>query len=150
MSHISRSTVSIRFFGLDLDPEYITQVLGCEPSSGAKRGDRISKPETRERIAQKGFWLLNYGKIDATNIEEKIEVLLDKLTDNLEAWHEVTKDLDVADIYCGLFLENVNEGLLLSPYILKKITDRNLKIGFDIYSALNSWDEENEEDERLD
>jgi hypothetical protein len=145
MSAINRSTASMRLFGFELDPAYITQVLGCEPSSAARRGDRISKPEKPERIATRGFWHLEYGNADELNIEAKIEVLLEKLTNDLAAWREATKDLDVADIYCGLFLDDVNEGFTLSPSLLKKIADRNLKIGFDIYSSPNSWDDENEE-----
>jgi hypothetical protein len=139
MSDISRSTTSIRLFGAELDPEYVTQRLGYTPSSAAKKGDKLTKPDGKIRIVKMGFWRLWYGESDSV-LEEKIELLLGRLTDNLDAWQEITKDLEVADIFCGLFIDRWNEGFELSPSIMRKISDRNLKIGFDIYSPTDSWD----------
>jgi uncharacterized protein DUF4279 len=83
MADISRSTVSIRLFGSELHPEEITQLLGCEPSSAAKTGEKIIKRNGQERIVKKGFWLLDYGESDDVLVENKIEFLFGKLTDNL-------------------------------------------------------------------
>ncbi len=147
MSNISRSNVSIRLFGTELDPEYITQLLGCEPSSAAKTGQKIIKSDGTERIVRKGFWHLDYGESDEILLEEKIKLLFERLTDNLESWQEVTKNLDLADIYCGLFIDKWNEGFTLSQSLLKNISDRNLTIGFDIYSPTDTWYGNNEESE---
>ena len=147
MADISRSTISIRLFGSELNPEKITRLLGCEPSSAAKTGEKIIKRNGKERIVKKGFWRLTYGESDEVILEEKIELLFGKLTTNLDSWSEVTRNLDTADIFCGLFIDNWNEGFTLSQSILKKISDRNLEIGFDIYSPTDTWDEKSEEDE---
>ena len=147
MADISRSTVSIRLFGSELNPERITQLLGCEPSSAAKTGEKIIERNGQERIVKKGFWHLTYGESDEVILEEKIELLFGKLTTNLDSWREVTRNLDTADIFCGLFIDNWSEGFTLSQSILKKISDRNLEIGFDIYSPTDTWDEKSEEDE---
>ena len=40
-----------------------------------------------------------------------------------------------ADIFCGLFLEGMNEGLEISPQTLLAVGQRNLTLGFDIYGA---------------
>ena len=147
MADISRSTISIRLFGSELNPERITQLLGCEPSSAAKTGEKIIERNGQERIVKKGFWHLTYGESDEVILEEKIELLFGKLTTNLDSWREVTRNLDTADIFCGLFIDNWSEGFTLSQSILKKISDRNLEIGFDIYSPTDTWDEKSEEDE---
>lgn len=147
MADISRSTISIRLFGSELNPEKITRLLGCEPSSAAKTGEKIIKRNGQERIVKKGFWSLTYGESDEVILEEKIELLFGKLNTNLDSWREVTRNLDTADIFCGLFIDNWNEGFTLSQSILKKISDRNLEIGFDIYSPTDTWDEKSEEDE---
>jgi hypothetical protein len=139
MSDISRSTVSIRLYGIKLDPEYLTQCLGCSPSRAAKSGDTFIKPDGTTRIVKKSFWLLSYGDSDAVDLEEKIELLFAKLTDNLDVWQEITKNAKVADLFCGLFIDRWNEGFELSPSIMKKISDRNLEIGFDIYTPTDSW-----------
>ena len=147
MADISHSTISIRLFGSELNPEKITQLLGCEPSSAAKTGEKIIERNGQERIVKKGFWHLTYGESDEVILEEKIELLFGKLTTNLDSWKEVTRNLDTADIFCGLFIDNWSEGFTLSQSILKKISDRNLEIGFDIYSPTDTWDEKSEEDE---
>ena len=145
MSAISSSTVTIRLFGAKLDPDHVTQLLGCVPSAAAKKGEKIIKPDGRERIVKRGSWRLEYGEKNEVGLEEKIQILLAKLTDNLESWQEVTRNLEIADIYCGLFIDNWNEGLELSPSIMRKIADRNLTIGFDIYSPTDTWYRNDEE-----
>ena len=152
MPDISRSTVSIRLFGAELDPEYLTQSLGCLPSFAAKKGEQLTKRNGKTRVVKKGFWRLhlNDGEDNTVPLEEKIELLLGRLTDNLDTWQEITKDLQVADIFCGLFIDNWNEGFGLSPAIMKKVSDRNIKIDFDIYSPTNSWYREKEQDESID
>ncbi|MFZ6030495.1 MAG: hypothetical protein ACOYYS_22540 [Chloroflexota bacterium] len=50
-----------------------------------------------------------------------------------------------ADIFCGPFLDNLNEGFELSPALMKRISDRNLKIGFDIHSPTDSWESKSDE-----
>ena len=82
MSDISRSTVSIRLFGTELEPEHVTQLLGCTPSSSAKTGEKLTNSNGKERIVKKGFWHLDYGESDEIALEEKIEILLSKLTEN--------------------------------------------------------------------
>ena len=147
MSEISSSTVTIRLFGAALDPDRVTQLLKGTPTAAAKNGDKIIKPDGMERIVKRGFWRLEYGERDEIGLEEKIEIVLAKLTDNLESWQDVTRNLEIADIYCGLFIDKWNEGLTLSPYVMRKISDRNLTIGFDIYSPTDTWYRNNEESE---
>jgi hypothetical protein len=118
MSHISRSTASICLIGTELNPEHVTQLLGCMPSSTAKTGEKIFKSDGKERIITKGFWRLEYGDSDEIILEEKFELLLGKLTDKLEVWQEITSKLDVAEIFCGLFIDKFNEGFTLSQSIL--------------------------------
>jgi hypothetical protein len=47
-----------------------------------------------------------------------------------------------ADIFCGLFLNEWNQGFELSSKLLKELSTRNLKIGFDLYSPTDSWDKQ--------
>ena len=138
MSSISRSTISIHFRGKDLEPQKLTELLGCSPSSAAKRGEELINSNGDIRVVKKGFWHLSYGESDAVEIEEKIHLLFGKLTDDLKVWQMITQSVK-ADMFFGLFLDGWNEGFELSPATLKKLSDRNLKIGFDIYSPTDSW-----------
>ncbi|MCB9134366.1 MAG: DUF4279 domain-containing protein [Anaerolineales bacterium] len=143
MSDITRSTVSIRFRGYDLDPLNLSTLLGCSPSSAAKRSEELINSNGDIRVVKKGFWHLSYGDSDAIEIEEKIHLLLGKLTDDLNVWQMITQSVK-ADLFFELFLDGWNEGFELSPATLKKLSDRNLKIGFDIYSPTDSWKMEDE------
>jgi hypothetical protein len=147
MSDISRTTVSIRLFDKELDPEYVTQKLGCKPTAAAKTGEKLVLPSGKERIIKRGYWRLEYGDNEERILEEKIKLLFASMTDDLEAWHEVTRTAQVADIFCGLFIDTWNEGFTLSQSTLRMISERNLKIGFDIYSPTDTWYGENEESE---
>jgi hypothetical protein len=140
MPEISRSTVSLRIFGININPDLLTQSLGCSPSLAAKRGESFSfKPDGKKRIAKEGFWRLEYEENDALNLEEKIEFLLGHLTNDLNAWQVATQDARGADLFCGLFIDHWNEGFELSPKLLRKIGERNLQLSFDVYSPTNTW-----------
>jgi hypothetical protein len=124
-------SLSLRFFGLDLNPELVTRLLRCSPTKAYRRGDEL--PGRTHRLAERGSWLL---KNDQSGLElpEKIADLLNRLPDDPEVWtqlHEMSTD---ADLFCGLFLDDWNRGLELNPELLGRIAARHLKLSLDIYS----------------
>jgi hypothetical protein len=141
MSAISRSTISIRFFGKNLVPEQLTTMLGCYPTRSGKTGEDIVNKSGTSRKIRKGFWHLEYGESDAVDLEEKVNQLLEKLTGDLEVWQEITQKYK-ADVFCGLFIDKFNEGFAFSPNIMRKLADRNLEIDIDIYAPVNTWPDE--------
>jgi hypothetical protein len=134
MSAISSSTVSLRIFSKHLQPDEITQQLGFPPTEAAKTGEKKAKPKGGTRVIRQGFWFLNYGENDSVLLEDKIVGLLENLTDELDIWKKITDEY-TTDIFCGVFMDNWNEGFGLSPACMKKLAERNLKIGFDIYQS---------------
>ena len=139
MTEIDRSSVSIRFIGENLDPDELTRALGYPPAESIRpkfhtitRGSKSQPP--------KGIWSVSYGESDGTDLEVKIEFLLGKLTSDLTVWNDITSKCD-GDVFCGLFLDGWNRGFELSPDLLIKLANRNLRIGFDIYAPVDSWDE---------
>lgn len=52
----------------------------------------------------------------------------------MAVWERLTSSFE-ADIFCGLFLESMNEGLEISPQTLLAIGQRSFTLGFDIYGA---------------
>ena len=137
MSNISKNRVSLRIFGPDLLPEEISDLLQCLPTKSGKAGDIDPRQKRRTRVVKEGFWLLGSDESDDSFLERKVEMLLNKLTNDLEIWKDITTKFRV-DIFCGLFLDNFNEGFDIGPDLLRKLGERNLKIGFDIYSALEA------------
>ena len=68
------------------------------------------------------------------DLDGQIVQLLAPLTTDMAVWERLTHSFE-ADIFCGLFLESMNEGLEISPRTLLAIGQRNLTLGFDIYGT---------------
>ena len=133
MSDIGRTRVSLRIVGVDLIPEEISNLLGCFPTMSAEAGDADPRSKYEARTVKVGFWHLGLDEEDSSVLDKKLEELLNSLTNDLEVWKQITSRFRV-DIFCGLFLDSFNEGFELTPSLLKRLAERNLKIGFDIYS----------------
>jgi hypothetical protein len=129
---IDEVKVHLRVFGDDLDPGEITRLLNCKPTSSRRKGDVI--PDKRyHRVASKGSWLLD-GQLDRSiDLEQQVKSLLSMVTDEISIWHDLANRFQL-DISCGLFLDNMNRGFELSPELMKYLSDRKIKIGFDIYA----------------
>lgn len=123
--------MTLRFFGDCLDPDFITKVLGVQPTSSCRKED-IFHSKVRDRIEKTGKWLYSLDRWNVTFLEDQINQLFDRLPENLDVWHELATKFQ-ADLFCGLSFARSNRGLCLSPEILKRIGDRNLSIGLDIY-----------------
>jgi hypothetical protein len=130
MALVESSAVSLGIYGEDVDPEEITKLLGCLPTECYKKGDDFKKPK-ENRKHSKGYWGLESNLPKATDIEQKIIDLLDRLTSDLEIWKSLAQRYEIR-IFCGIFLER-NEGFRLSPETLACLADRGLNLDFDIY-----------------
>lgn len=120
--------VTLRVFGGDLDPDDISTLLGCQPSSARKKGDPY--PRT-------GRWLLSIESKDFgenADVEDGIRMLLERLPPNGRIWSSLTS-LYRVDVSCGLFLNSSNRGFGLSAEVSGLLSERNLNVGFDLYAA---------------
>ena len=129
---IDRVKVALRLFGDSLDPDEVTTLLQCTPSTARKKGDVI--PDKRyHRVASTGSWLLDGDPESGGDIERQIADLLNRMTTDLDIWVSLTERFKV-DIFCGLFLDDCNRGFDLSPDIIRALSDRHITVGFDIYA----------------
>jgi len=67
----------------------------------------------------------------------QIRWILDQLTSDLSRWSAVTSRWKV-DIFCGLFLERPNRGVMLDADTLSRIGERKISVGLDIYAPDDS------------
>ena len=129
---VDRSCVTLRFAGDSLDPDALSRLLGVRPTDARRKGDVI--PDRRyHRIATTGMWRLEGALLESTNLEQQVLALLDSVTGDLRTWQDITAKYR-ADILVGVFLTAWNRGFSLSPKISRMLSDRNIAIGFDIYS----------------
>lgn len=119
-------TVALRVFGESLDPDHVTALLGCAPSSFARKGDPFPI---------QGRWIL---KLDSrehdqdADVYDGIRLLMARLPPDLSVWASLTSRYSV-DVSCVLFLRATNRGFGVPPDVSRWLAERNLEIGFDIY-----------------
>jgi hypothetical protein len=145
MSMISRARVSLGFCGEDLEPEELTDILGAPPSIARRKADRRTLRSGETHAARQGSWIIEYSQEPSPiEIDEQINALLDKLTNETSVWLDLTNRYR-ARVFCGLFLDNWNEGFSLTESTLKRLSARNLPADFDIYAPTDTWYEDQAE-----
>jgi hypothetical protein len=139
MPVVNSTVATLRFFGDDLQPDEITKALGRPPTESTIKGAEWTTPSGRHRVANKGCWRLCAQDREPGNLDAQIAELLSGLSNDLTVWADLTTRFR-ADVFCGLFLDEGNEGISLSPHTLSMLGARNLELDLDIYSG--SDDEE--------
>jgi len=95
---IDESSVSLRFFGDDLDPNEISELVNCQPTHAYRKGDTL--PDERYyRVAKTGSWRLKC-EIRADPLEKQILELFDRLSSDHENWRKLTRQYN-GDLFCG-------------------------------------------------
>ena len=128
---VDRCSVSLRLFGDTLDPDVVTAMLGAPPTNSCRKGDLTRRKHT-ERVEPRGRWLLQSGQRAGGSLDAVINELLDRLTADPAVWSDLTCQFRV-DLFCGLHLDDWNRGVTFHPATLKKVADRGLDLGLDIY-----------------
>jgi len=135
---VHETVASLRFSGDDLDADEITRLLGVTPSRAERKGQTIRGPRSgRERIARTGSWLLRVDHRSSGDLNAQIKELLELATDDTSVWRPLSKRYK-PDVFCGVFLETLNEGFTLEAETLALLAERGLFIGFDIYGQRHS------------
>jgi len=137
---MSTSRVSIRFFGEALDPSVVTRVLGAEPTTYYRKGDKRMSPDGRVYEQKWGAWIIAAPERSPEAVDEQLAGLFGALTPDLEVWLALASRFD-SDVFCGLFMDDSNEGFSLLPTTLRALADRQLEIGFDIYDPVDEDDD---------
>ena len=126
---IDRVSVTLRFSGDDLDPAFVSTLLGAEPTQAFRKGDMISRKHSQS-VSQTGRWHLRRPQSKGALLEEQINELLSMVSSDLSAWRELEKYN--GDLFCGLFLNEWNRGCRLSSGMIRKIAERRLILDLDI------------------
>jgi hypothetical protein len=128
---VDRVDVSLRFFGDELDPQEISTLLGCSPTSARRKGEEI--PDKRYfKVASTGSWVHALRQGAGSTLENQIRRLLAAATKDIDVWVKLTTKYS-ADIFCGLFLNEVNRTTELSSQLSGELAARNITLRFDIY-----------------
>ena len=132
MAEIHTSAVALRIIGDKLDPDEITKLLGAPPTIAEKKGDKITGKTPGYRIAGSGMWRLSTRDRTPENIDGQIEEILGQLTPDLAVLRNIAKRFRT-ELFCGLFMDEGNEGLIISPKSLADLGARGIELQLDIY-----------------
>ncbi len=136
-----RVSVSLRVSGDALDPTEITRLLGVQPKFAARKGDPVNRGG-RSMTQRSGIW--TYQVMDRASpgwgLDDAIVALLDRLPADVALWEDLGRRFKI-DLFCGLFMGSVNQGLVLRPSTLRLMADRGLTLGLDVYGHFPRSDE---------
>src|SRR5688572_17481667 len=134
MSKLHNTAATLRFSGDDLDPQEITSLLGCNPTVGVRKGGVWHTTSGVAKIARSGSWRLKVKDQSPGDLNAQIAELLAALSPDLGVWKDFSRRFQ-ADVFCGLFLRESNEGISLTPDTLTALGSRGLELDMDIYGA---------------
>ena len=134
MAGIGRVRASLRVLGDSLEPEEVSALLGRPPTRMHRKGDPVPGKNVSDAVEPTGAWILDSGLSEKAELEDHIEALMSKLSNDADEWESLLARFS-ATVHCSLFLDQYNEGLELSPRIAEAISERRLVIAFDIYSG---------------
>ncbi len=114
----------------DLLNYFCHPAIGCQPTKSYRKGD-ILPSKLSSRVADTGAWILKGSEGDVGALEMKVSRLLDRVPAELAAW-EALKGF-YGNVFCGVFLNDWNRGLSLSPELMQRLVKYRLSIDFDLY-----------------
>lgn len=134
MARLYRSAASLRILGDDLDPKEITKLIGKAPSRAMKKGDQFLVREGHSIASNTGVWSIHADEKMPGDLNIQISEILEGTTHEINVWLELSRRFKV-EFFCGLFLENGNEGLEISSDTMKILGSRGIALDFDIYGV---------------
>jgi len=127
---VDESRLTLGVHGEDLDPDEISRLLGCAPTSSHRRGDaRRSGPPS-----MKGGWLLTVEAKSPTGPDELVHLLLERLPTEQAVWADLRRRFQV-QLSFGIFTGRWNRGFELTGDAVRRIEVLGAGVGFDIYYA---------------
>ncbi len=99
---------------------------------GVQKGGTWVTKTGVEKVARTGSWRLETERCEPADLDGQLNTLLDQLSNDLPAWRDFATQFR-GRAFCGLFLDESNEGLTLRPETLARLGERGLLLDLDIY-----------------
>src|SRR5262245_898960 len=121
-----RTFATLRVYHTDLDPDWVTQLLGMEPTRTQRKGQPFMKG-----VLRTGAWFVRTeGVLASKDVCRHIDWLLDRLAGKTEALREAGCRID---IFCYWLSAQGHGGPTLYPATLKQLGELGIEVGFDVY-----------------
>lgn len=125
---VDEARLTLGIHGPDLEPNEITALLGCTPTSAHRRGEerRRSPPYSQ------GGWLLSVVAKAPVGLDELVRLLFARLPQDSAQWELLATRYTIR-VSFGIFVGGWNRGFELSPASLRQLAMLGVPVGFDIY-----------------
>jgi len=135
MAQLHRSKATLRIVGDSLVPDVVTAALGHAPDEAQVKGQEFAgRASGKSRVAKFGMWHLAAPDAMPGDLDAQIKSILAKLTSDLSVWRRLAAEFEI-DMFCGLFMQQENEGLVLSAEALAMLSERRIELSLDIYDG---------------
>ncbi len=122
--------VCLAIYGEDLDPDAITAILRCSPTSSHRRGDRKG---ARSPAFKTGAWLLKIRGVAPVSADDLTAALLNQLPDDATTWATLAGAYDL-QLRFGIHMTGWNRGFGLAAANVDRIARMRVSLVFDIYA----------------
>jgi hypothetical protein len=130
---VDRVHVTLVFHGDDLDPEEISRLLDCSPTSSHSKGELQPGLDAKAGRWTTGAWLLTLEGEAPQTASELLADLLGDLPDDETLWRELSSRWRVS-IWVGLFLYQWNRGFELEAPLIERVARMHASLSFDVYA----------------
>lgn len=132
---IEWTSITLRIRGEDLDPDEVSQILGCRPDMAHRKGERRLRGDGKEfRFPERtGAWHLDFApdETDEWDCGEAMLLLMRRLPEDIGVWRRLTERFAV-DLYVSLVMRSCNMGFGLIPKVMSYLGERGIEAGFDV------------------
>ena len=134
MAAVNETLAGLRLGGDSLVPEDVTRLLGHSPTLARTKGQEVGRTNTGSvLVANTGQWHLSASNQSPGDFDAQVEEILSKLSQDFSIWHSLTSQFK-ADMFCGLFCEESDEGISISAKSLAALGNRGIELALCIYS----------------
>ena len=105
MAGLHQTVAALRIIGDLLDPDEISAILRCAPSSAFIKGQAVRGPSTgREYVKKSGLWMLDTDDRHPGDLDAQIEMLFSQLPNDLQVWRLLAGRFRL-ELSCGFFMK---------------------------------------------
>lgn len=122
--------VSLAIYSDDLEPERLSELLSCTPTSAQRKGERKHDGSAPFRI---GAWILTEEGTTPETVDQILRRLLLRLPDDPELWSKLAEDYQV-QLRFGIHMTGWNKGFTISEEALARLSRMRLSFDFDLYA----------------
>ena len=135
MATLHRCKAALRIFGDELVPEELSRLFNHFYTNGWIKGYQYSTSSGAVVVKKTGAWILEAESSETGDFDGQISQLLSHTNVTLDMWASLAKKFEM-DIFCGWFMHEGNEGIVISPQTLHMLGERHIGLSADIYAPL--------------